>query len=156
MLKASDCNSQKFVSDNANMKAKATLITLILGLASFVITGCQTKVAIDPNTGESQTATYQAGYFRGPLDSTDLGQTFRTTIRVMDEMGYYRTGERHGDTSVQIYARKVGDQKVNVRLKQVTGTEEEPGDYIQVRIRIGTAGNLAESQAIYARLRAAI
>ena len=138
------------------MKAKATLITLLLGLVSFVITGCQTKVAIDPNTGESQTATYQAGYFRGPLDSSDLAQSFRTTIRVMDEMGYYRTGERHTDSSVQIYARKVGDQKVNVRLKFVPGTEEQPGDYIQIRIRIGTTGNLAESQAIYARLRQAM
>lgn len=138
------------------MKAKATLITLLLGLVSFAFTGCQTQVAIDPNTGESQTATYQAGYFRGPLESSDLDQTFRATIRVMDEMGYYRTGERHSKSSVQIYARKVGDQKVNVRLKQVAGTEEEPGDYIQVRIRIGSTGNLAESQAIYARLRAAI
>lgn len=137
------------------MNAKATIITLLLGLTSLVITGCKTKVAIDPLTGQSQTATYQAGYFFGPLETVDIKDAFRAAISVLDEMGYFRTGERHSDKSIQIFARKVGDQKVTVHLKPATGTEENPGDFIQARIRIGY-GNLVESQTIYARIRAAL
>lgn len=135
------------------MKANAKLFTLILGFAALCFTGCKTKVAIDPETGALQTAVYSGGYLTGPIDG-DLKQAFMRAIREMDEMGYYRTGERHQERAIDIYARKVGDQKVNVRIRRNPGNSEEGiAAYTEARIRVGTWGNLAESQKIYAGIR---
>ena len=68
----------------------------------------------------------------------------------MDELGYFRTGEIHRNTYVNIYARKVGDQKVVVRIKQTAPAQSE------LRIRIGNLGNLPESQFLYASIRDAL
>ena len=68
----------------------------------------------------------------------------------MDALGFFRTGELHKATSVTIYARKVGDQKVTIRIGPPT--DEEATAQSEVRIRIGVLGNLAESQAIYSRI----
>ncbi len=130
------------------MKVKATLVAFF-ALLTMVFTGCQTSVAIDPQSGQDQTATYQAGYFRGPVDGL-VGDVFRTAIRKIDDLGYYRTGELHKETSITIYARKVGDEKVTIRLKQLEEGQTE------IRIRVGKFGNLAESQTIYAAIRDAI
>ena len=81
----------------------------------------------------------------------ELADTFRTTIKTLDEMGYFRTGERHNKTNVNIYARKVGDEKIVLRLKE---TPEE--GILEMRIRVGNLGNLAESQTIYAHVRDAL
>ncbi len=130
------------------MTAKVSLLSL-LTLITVLFSGCTTPVAIDPVSGQEQTAKYQTGYFYAPLDY-DSGKIFRTAIREMDAMGYYRTGELHKDTSITIYARKVGDEKVTVRISQIA-----PGQS-QIRIRIGTLGNLAESQVIYSKIRDAM
>lgn len=130
---------------------KATLITL-LTICALIVTGCTTPVAIDPQTGQEQLAEYRAGYFYAPLDAP-IGQIFKTAIREMDDMGYYRTGELHKETAITIYARKIGDQKVTVRVSAPKeGTEGQP----QIRIRVGKLGDLAESQTIYARIRDAL
>lgn len=131
---------------------KAILITF-LTICALIITGCSTPVAIDPMTGQEQTATYRAGYFYGPLDAP-IGQIFKTTIREMDAMGYFRTGELHKEDSISIYARKVGDERVTVRISQATG--EEATAQSEIRIRVGALGNLAESQTVYARIRDAL
>ncbi len=128
---------------------KALLIALF-GIATLFITGCETQVAVDPDTGADQTARYQAGFFFGILEG-ELADTFRTTIQTLDEKGYFRTGERHLKTAVSIYARKVGDEKIVVRLKQTP----EAGE-LEVRIRVGNMGNLAESQTIFAAIREAL
>ncbi len=128
---------------------KAFLIALF-SIATLFITGCETQVAIDPNTGVDQTARYQAGFFFGMVEG-ELADTFRTTIKTLDEMGYFRTGERHNKTNVNIYARKVGDEKIVLRLKE---TPEE--GILEMRIRVGNLGNLAESQTIYAHVRDAL
>lgn len=126
------------------MKLIFTLTTLLFGFT--FLTGCRTQVAIDPLTGQEQTALFQAGFFFAPIEG-NLNDAFKETIKVLDEMGYFRTGERHEKTAVNIYARKVGDEKVLVRLKQMS----DEGN-LEVRIRIGHLGNLAESQTIYARI----
>ncbi|MEM8868261.1 MAG: DUF3568 family protein [Verrucomicrobiota bacterium] len=130
------------------MKKNSLLISLFAFVALF-ISGCTTPVAIDPQTGQEQTATYKGGYFYGPLDG-DSNDIFKTAIRELDELGYFRTGELHKNTFINIYARKVGDKKVVVRISQVG-----PGQS-QLRIRVGTLGNLAESQVIYAKIRDAL
>ena len=130
------------------MKAKATF-AILFALFTLVFTGCETSVAIDPQSGLEQTASYQAGYFIGPVDG-QATSVFRTAIQELDNMGYFRTGELHQESLISIYARKVGDQKVTVRLKQLDEEQTE------VRIRVGKLGNLAESQLIYAAIRDAL
>ncbi|ADE54129.1 DUF3568 family protein [Coraliomargarita akajimensis] len=135
------------------MKAKATLFTVFLALSTLFFAGCKTHVAIDPETGAEQTAVYSGGYLRGPIEG-NLKEAFLRAIRELDEMGYYRTGERHGDNFIEIYARKVGDQKVVIRIRPVGGdTETGAPGYTEARIRVGSWGNLAESQKIYAGIR---
>jgi len=127
---------------------KATLITL-LTICALIVSGCTTPVAIDPMTGQEQTAEYRAGYFYAPLNAP-IGQIFKTAIRELDDMGYFRTGELHKDTAITIYARKIGDEKITVRASQSAEGASE------IRIRVGKLGNLAESQTIYARIRDAL
>ncbi|MGJ8638161.1 MAG: DUF3568 family protein [Opitutaceae bacterium] len=130
------------------MTSKVFTISL-LALVTVFFSACTTPVAIDPVSGEEQSAKYQAGFFYAPLDAAP-GEIFRTAIRVLDENGYYRTGELHKETFINIYARKVGDEKVTIRIKKL-----EDGS-MEIRIRVGKLGNLAESQSIYAKIRDAI
>ena len=127
---------------------KISFIT-ILSICAVIITGCTTQVVVDPMSGELKTAKYQAGFFTAPVDAP-VDQIFKVAITAVDAMGYFRTGELHKQTSVMIYARKVGDQKVTVRIGPPTS--EETTAQSEVRIRIGNLGNLAESQAIYDRI----
>lgn len=127
---------------------KVTLLTL-LTLGALFLSGCTTPVAIDPMTGEEQTAEFRVGTFYAPLDAP-IGQIFRVAIREMDEMGYYRTGELHKDESISIYARTVGDKKVKVQA----ALTEEGGS--EIRIRVGRLGDLPESQKIFANIRNAL
>ncbi|MEM1223707.1 MAG: DUF3568 family protein [Verrucomicrobiota bacterium] len=128
---------------------KKSLVLSLFAFVAILFAGCTTPVAIDPQTGQDQTASYKAGYFYGPLEA-DSSVVFKTAIRELDDLGYFRTGELHKNTFINIYARKVGDKKVNVRISQVG-----PGQS-QLRVRVGTLGNLAESQVIYARIRDAL
>ena len=43
-------------------------------------------------------------------------------------MGYFRTGELHRETSITIYARKVGDEKVTVRALFLLTQKASPQD----------------------------
>lgn len=115
----------------------------------LLLAGCTTPVAIDPATGGDQKAEHRAGYFYAPLGA-DPKTIFRTAIRKMDEMGYFRTGELHREDSISIFARSVGDKKVNVRISQIAPGKSE------IRIRVGTFGDLPESQKIYAGIRNAL
>lgn len=127
---------------------KATLITF-LSICALIVTGCTTPVAIDPQTGQEQLAEYRAGYLYAPLDAP-IGEIFKTAIRELDAMGYFRTGELHKETAITIYARTIGDKKVTVRASQLSDGQS------QIRIRVGKLGDLPESQAIYSRIRDAL
>lgn len=131
------------------MNMKATLNT-VLALFILIAAGCTTPVAIDPQSGQKQTAEYRAGFFYAPLDA-EIGQVFRAAIGKLDKMGYYRTGELHKENAITIYARKVGDEKVTVRCYYPKDNEE--GATSMIRIRVGKFGDLAESQMIYASIR---
>ena len=128
---------------------KAHLLILPLFILSLFVVACSTPVAIDPTVSQEQTARYQAGFFYGPIQADAL-DAFNTAIRQIDKMGYFRTGELHKDSAVTIYARKVGDEKVYVRIEQIEAGLSE------MRIRVGAMGNLAESQTIYAKIRNAL
>lgn len=130
------------------MKVKATILSLLTVTAAF-FSGCTTPVAIDPMTGQQQTAKYQGGYFYAPVNA-DADAIFKTAIREIDEMGILRTGELHKDDYISIYGRMVGDKKVVVRIKQLAAGES------QIRIRVGKLGDLPQSQVIYAKIRDAL
>lgn len=129
------------------------ILNTVLAIFILIAAGCTTPVAIDPQSGQEQTAKYQAGYFYAPLDA-EIGQVFRTAIRELDAMGYYRTGELHKENAITIYGRKVGDEKITVRSYYPSKSDE--GAVSMIRIRVGKLGNLAESQTIYARIRDAL
>jgi hypothetical protein len=131
---------------------KAILITL-LAICASIFTGCTTPVAIDPLTGQEQLAEFRAGYFYAPIDKP-IGQIFKTAIRELDDLGYFRTGELHKESSISIYSRNRRDDKVTVRI--ITQTNPEVEEESEIRIRVGNLGNLAESQVIYARIRDAL
>ena len=128
----------------------------VLAIFVLIAAGCTTPVAIDPQSGQDQSAKYQAGYFYAPLNA-EIRQVFDTAILALDEMGYYRTGELHKEKYIMIYARKVGDEKVTVRAFYPSKNSKlvESGKSA-VRIRIGKFGDLAESQKIYASIRDAL
>ena len=81
---------------------KATHLNFLLG---FVFLGffsaCTTPVAIDPLNNPEQVADYKAGYFYAKLEN-DAATIFRTAINEMDELGYFRTGELHGNEAITI------------------------------------------------------
>lgn len=131
------------------MKMHTKFILFLTTTLAFLITGCRTPVAIDPMTGEQQTAVYQAGYMYATLEA-DAETIFRTSIRSLDRMGVLRTGETHGKEYINIFGRKVGDQKIVVRIRQIAPNKSE------IRIRVGIFGNLPESQKIYAKIRDAL
>lgn len=134
---------------------KATLNT-VLAIFTLIAAGCTTPVAIDPQSGQDQNAKFQAGYFYAPMNA-DIRQVFDVAIRELDAMGYYRTGELHKENYIMIYARKVGDEKVTVRLFYPSANSNliESGKSA-IRIRVGAFGDLAESQKIYASIRNAL
>ncbi|MFP4166973.1 MAG: DUF3568 family protein [Opitutales bacterium] len=131
------------------MKAKATLLLPLSILLAGMLGGCVTPVAIDTNNDEDQNAYYQAGFFYAPINDGNVKSIFRTAIRVMDDMGYYRTGELHRENKITIFARKEGDREVTVRISKVEEGQSE------IRIGIGMFGNLSESQRLYSRIREA-
>ncbi len=123
--------------------------SILLVLATLVFSACTTPVAVDPESGEKQTAEYRAGYFYGPVDA-NAGEVFRAAIRKMDELGYFRTGELHKNNAITIYARAIGDKKVTVRISQLAPNRS------QMRIHYGRFGDLAESQTLYSQIRNAL
>jgi len=129
---------------------KATHLNFLLGFVFLgLFSACTTPVAIDPLNNPEQVADYKAGYFYATLEN-DAGTIFRTAINEMDELGYFRTGELHSNEAITILARKVGDQKVQVRIKQLAPEQ------VEIRIRIGVLGNLAESQTLYEHIKDAL
>ncbi len=72
---------------------KAIFVTF-LAIYVSIFTGCTTPVAIDPLTGQEQLAEFRTGYFYAPIDKP-TGQIFKASIRELDDLGYFRTGEVH-------------------------------------------------------------
>jgi hypothetical protein len=120
-----------------------------LGLTALIaLMGCTTPVAIDPVKSSEDTAAYRAGTFTGPINASP-DRIFIQAIQIMDREGYFRTGELHRSNTISIFARRVGDEKVTVRIRP----SEEGGSNISIRIG---RGNLPESQSLYSKIRAAV
>ena len=147
MLKASDCTLLEIPFPMTRyMKAKATILSL-LALTVILFPACTTTTeTINPITREQQTELYQDCYLYATVDQ-DTSEIFPNAIIAVDEMGLLRTGEKHYEDHIIIYARAVGDKKIKVRITQIeTGKS-------QIRIRVGVLGNFSEAQFIYSKIR---
>ena len=115
-----------------------------LALASFFLVACQ-SLTVNPKNKSSTTAQYQRNALISVFE-TDTDTAFRATIQALDLLGYFRTGEIHGELETSVFARKVGDEKIVVKIINLSPEQS------QVSIRVGMIGNLPESQVILAEI----
>lgn len=115
-----------------------------LALASFFLVACQ-SLTVNPKNNSSTTAQYQLNALISIFE-TDTDTAFRASIQALDLLGYFRTGEIHGELETSVFARKVGDEKIVVKIIKLSPEQS------QVSIRVGMIGNLPESQVILAEI----
>ena len=118
-------------------------LALAICAISFFLVSCQ--VAVDPKNNSGATAYYQANTLIATVE-TDVDTAFRASIQALDKLNYFRTGEVHKDDFTTILSRKVGDERVVVKILKVTDEQS------QIQVRIGIVGNLPESQTIIAEI----
>jgi len=117
-------------------------------LASFFLVACQ-SVTVNPKNDSSSTAKYQLNALITVFE-TDTDTAFRASIQALDILGYFRTGEKHDELETFVFARKVGDEKIVVRITELSPEQS------QVSVRIGLIGNMPESQVILAEIEDSI
>lgn len=115
-----------------------------LALASFFLVACQ-SLTVNPKNNSSTTAQYQLNALISVFE-TDTDTAFRASIQALDLLGYFRTGEIHSELETSVFARKVGDEKIVVKIINLSPEQS------QVSIRVGMIGNLPESQVILAEI----
>jgi hypothetical protein len=116
---------------------------LAICIISFFLVSCQ--VAVDPKNNAGATAYYQANTLIATVE-TDVDTAFRASIQALDSLNYFRTGEVHKEEFTTILSRKVGDERVVVKISKITPEQS------QIQVRIGIVGNLPESQSIIAEI----
>ena len=115
-----------------------------LALAAFFLVSCQ-SVTVNPKNDSSSTAKYQINSLISVFE-TDSDTAFRASIQALDLLGYFRTGEIRGELETSIFARKVGDVKIVVKITELSSEQS------QVSVRIGLVGDMPESQVILAEI----
>ena len=126
------------------MTTSAIRFISTLALATFFLVACQ-SVTVNPKNDSSSTARYQLNSLVSVFE-TDTDSAFRASIQALDLLGYFRTGEIHGELETSVFARKVGDEKIVVRITELSPEQS------QISIRVGMIGNLPESQIILAEI----
>jgi len=126
------------------MTTSAIRFISTLALASFFLVACQ-SITVNPKNNASSTAKYQINALVSVFE-TDTDTAFRASIQSLDLLGYFRTGEIHGELETSVFARKVGDEKIVVRITELSPEQS------QISIRVGMIGNLPESQIILAEI----
>ena len=89
------------------MTTSAIRFISTLALATFFLVACQ-SVTVNPKNDSSSTARYQLNSLVSVFE-TDTDSAFRASIQALDLLGYFRTGEIHGELETSVFARKVGD-----------------------------------------------
>ena len=126
------------------MTTSAIRFISTLALATFFLVACQ-SVTVNPKNDSSSTARYQLNSLVSVFE-TDTDSAFRASIQALDLLGYFRTGEIHGELETSVFARKVGDEKIIVKITELSPEQS------QVSVRIGLVGNMPESQVILAEI----
>ena len=126
------------------MTTSAIRFISTLALATFFLVACQ-SVTVNPKNDSSSTARYQLNSLVSVFE-TDTDSAFRASIQALDLLGYIRTGEIHGELETSVFARKVGDEKIIVKITELSPEQS------QISVRIGLVGNMPESQVILAEI----
>ena len=126
------------------MTTSAIRFISTLALATFFLVACQ-SVTVNPKNDSSSTARYQLNSLVSVFE-TDTDSAFRASIQALDLLGYFRTGEIHGELETSVFARKVGDEKISVKITELSPEQS------QISVRIGLVGNMPESQVILAEI----
>ena len=126
------------------MTTSAIRFISTLALATFFLVACQ-SVTVNPKNDSSSTAKYQINSLISVFE-TDSDTAFRASIQALDLLGYFRTGEIQGELETSIFARKVGDVKIVVKITELSSEQS------QVSVRIGLVGDMPESQVILAEI----
>ncbi|MFL2847844.1 MAG: DUF3568 family protein [Coraliomargaritaceae bacterium] len=126
------------------MTTSAIRFISTLALATFFLVACQ-SVTVNPKNDSSSTARYQLNSLVSVFE-TGTDSAFRASIQALDLLGYFRTGEIHGELETSVFARKVGDEKIIVRITELSPEQS------QISVRIGLVGNMPESQVILAEI----
>ena len=126
------------------MTTSAIRFISTLALATFFLVSCQ-SVTVNPKNDSSSTARYQLNSLVSVFE-TDTDSAFRASIQALDLLGYFRTGEIRGELETSVFARKVGDVKIIVKITELSPEQS------QVSVRIGLVGNMPESQVILAEI----
>ena len=126
------------------MTTSAIRFISTLALATFFLVACQ-SVTVNPKNDSSSTARYQLNSLVSVFE-TDTDSAFRASIQALDLLGYFRTGEIRGELETSVFARKVGDVKIIVKITELSPEQS------QVSVRIGLVGNMPESQVILAEI----
>ena len=116
----------------------------ILALATFFLVACQ-SITVNPKNVSSSTAKYQLNSLVSVFE-TDTDSAFRASIQALDLLGYFRTGEIQSELETYVFARKVGDVKIIVKITELSPKQS------QISVRIGLVGNMPESQVILAEI----
>ena len=126
------------------MTTSAIRFISTLALATFFLVACQ-SVTVNPKNDSSSTARYQLNSLVSVFE-TDTDSAFRASIQALDLLGYFRTGEIHGELETSVFARNVGDEKIIVKITELSPEQS------QISVRIGLVGNMPESQVILAEI----
>ena len=126
------------------MTTSAIRFISTLALATFFLVACQ-SVTVNPKNDSSSTARYQLNSLVSVFE-TDTDSAFRASIQALDLLGYFRTGEIHGELETSVFARKVGDEKIIVKITELSPEQS------QISVLIGLVGNMPESQVILAEI----
>ena len=126
------------------MTTSAIRFISTLALATFFLVACQ-SVTVNPKNDSSSTARYQLNSLVSVFE-TDTDSAFRASIQALDLLGYFRTGEIHGELETSVFSRKVGDEKIIVKITELSPEQS------QISVRIGLVGNMPESQVILAEI----
>ena len=126
------------------MTTSAIRFISTLALATFFLVACQ-SVTVNPKNDSSSTARYQLNSLVSVFE-TNTDSAFRASIQALDLLGYFRTGEIRGELETSVFARKVGDVKIIVKITELSPEQS------QISVRIGLVGNMPESQVILAEI----
>ncbi len=121
---------------------KRISIFLMLSLLLFV-NACTSNVGVE--SAQHPVAEYDSfdGNFKGKMDG-NLMSVFNAANKALDQLQYYRVGEKIGETSAYTVARAKLDAEIKVRVSQ---DKEKVGVCI-VEVKYG-GGSLIKAQEIF-------
>ena len=128
------------------MKTIVTRFLTIALLVSAIAIGAGCAAVVVGAAAGAGTAVYVSGELKA-REYTSYDRAWDATMAGMNDLGYAVTEQEKGAVEGDIVARAPGDKKIKVQVRKVSGTIAE------FRIRVGTWGDKAYSEAILATIK---